>query len=46
MQAERNKPIRNCDLQSRVVSVLYFDNTPRYVLTTSHCLDPTVAVGL
>lgn len=26
MQGERNKPIRNWDLQSRVVSVLHFDN--------------------
>lgn len=26
MQGERNKLIQNCDLQSRVVSVLYFEN--------------------
>lgn len=26
MQGERNKPMQNWDLQSRVVSVVYFDN--------------------
>jgi hypothetical protein len=29
MQGERNNPARVCDLELRVVSVPYFDNTPR-----------------
>lgn len=29
MQGERNNAARVRDLESRVVSVLYFDNTPR-----------------
>ena len=29
MQGERNNPLGVGDLESRVVSVLYFENTPR-----------------
>ena len=33
MQGERNKPLYKWALESRVVSVLYFDNTPRLSFT-------------
>ena len=50
MQGDRNNAARVGNLELRVISVLYFEYTIlktrlASVLTTSHCLDPTVALA-